>query len=50
MKRSLARKTLRYRAASHELRCSECRVTWISWLQRLVGDPRGMAPAPRRTR
>jgi hypothetical protein len=35
---------LRLRAALHELRCRECRVTWRSWLQRLLGDPRGMTP------
>jgi hypothetical protein len=36
----------RLRAAVHEIRCRECRVTWASWWQRLVGDPRGMAPRP----
>ena len=35
---------LHFEAALHELRCDECRVTWRSWLQRLVGDPRGMTP------
>jgi len=28
---------LRLRAAAHELRCWECRVTWVSWFQRLIG-------------
>jgi hypothetical protein len=36
----------RLRAAVHETRCLECRVTWTSWWRRLVGDPRGMAPRP----
>jgi hypothetical protein len=36
---------LRVRAAIHELRCWECRVTWTSWLQRLVGIERGMTPS-----
>lgn len=36
---------LRFRAAAHELRCWECRVTWRSWLQRLIGDRRGYSPA-----
>lgn len=37
-------KLTRYRAAYHELRCVECRVTWRSWWQRLIGDERGMTP------
>lgn len=32
------------RAALHELRCWECRVTWTSWAQRLVGLKRGYTP------
>jgi phage baseplate assembly protein gpV len=35
---------LRLQAALHEIRCQQCRVTWISWLQRLIGDKRGMSP------
>lgn len=27
----------RYRAAVHELRCRECRVSWGGWLGRLTG-------------
>lgn len=38
---------LRFRAAWHELRCWECRVTWRSWFQRVIGDPRGMTPGTR---
>lgn len=34
----------RLRAALHELRCPECRVTWPSWLQRLAWLPGGMTP------
>lgn len=34
------------RAALHETRCIECRVTWRSWVQRLLGIKRGYAPAP----
>jgi hypothetical protein len=37
-------KVLRVRAAIHELRCWECRVTWRSWIRRLIGDSRGYAP------
>lgn len=33
------------RAALHELRCAECRVTWKSWAQRLVGIKAGYSPA-----
>lgn len=32
------------RAALHELRCWECRVTWTSWAQRLIGINRGYTP------
>lgn len=32
------------KAAAHELRCWECRVTWTSWAQRLVGLKRGYSP------
>lgn len=32
------------RAAWHELNCRECRVTWKSWAQRLLGDRRGYTP------
>lgn len=35
------------RAAAHELNCWECRVTWLSWLQRLLFIPAGMRPRPR---
>jgi len=38
---------LRRKAAWHELRCLECRVTWTSWWQRLTGDGRGYAPTIR---
>jgi hypothetical protein len=34
----------RLKAAAHELRCWECRVTWTSWAQRLVGLKRGQTP------
>jgi hypothetical protein len=34
----------RLEAAQHEIHCRECRVTWKSWLQRLIGDKRGMTP------
>jgi hypothetical protein len=36
----------RLRAACHELRCQECRVTWLSWWLRIIGsaDPRAYAP------
>ena len=34
-------------AGVHELRCTECRVTWKSWAQRLLGDRRGYRPVPR---
>lgn len=34
----------RLKAAWHELRCRECRVTWRSWWQRLRGDPQGFDP------
>jgi hypothetical protein len=33
-----------YRVAWHELRCAQCRVSWKSWLRRVIGDPRGMDP------
>jgi hypothetical protein len=33
----------RHRAAIHELRCIECRVTWASWLLRLT-HLGGMSP------
>lgn len=39
---------LRLRAARHETRCRECRVTWGSWVERLVGLSRGYSPRPRR--
>lgn len=32
-----ARRSLRMRAAAHEVRCAECRVSWRSWWQRLTG-------------
>jgi len=35
---------LRFRAAIHEIACGECRVTWLSWLQRLAGIQRGFTP------
>lgn len=34
----------RLKAALHELRCWECRVTWTSWTQRLIGIKRGHTP------
>ena len=34
----------RAKAAIHEIRCQECRVTWMSWAQRIVGIPAGMTP------
>jgi hypothetical protein len=34
------------RAAVHEMRCRECRVTWRSWLARLLGVG-GTAPKVR---
>lgn len=39
------RLTLRLRAAFHELRCRECRVTWASLFQRLLGVPVGYSPS-----
>jgi hypothetical protein len=36
--------SLRLRAASHELRCAECRVSWRSWWRRIIGDLRGYNP------
>jgi hypothetical protein len=42
-------KTARHRAAVHELRCAECRVTWTSWAARLL-HLGGMSPKPRRSR
>jgi hypothetical protein len=35
---------LRLKAAWHELSCWECRVTWTSWAQRLMGVKRGYSP------
>lgn len=35
---------LRMKAALHEIRCTECRVTWRSWLQRILGMQRGYTP------
>jgi hypothetical protein len=35
---------LRLRAARHELRCWECRVTWRSLFQRLAGIKAGYTP------
>lgn len=32
------------RAAVHEVRCAECRVTWKSWVQRIFGIKAGFAP------
>lgn len=32
-----ARARLRLRAAAHEVRCAECRVTWPSWRARAAG-------------
>lgn len=34
----------RLNAARHELACIECRVTWSSWAQRLIGLRRGHTP------
>lgn len=36
---------LRVQAALHETRCRQCRVTWRSWLARLLGVG-GMSPKP----
>lgn len=35
----------RLRAAAHEIRCDECRVTWYSWILRLlfIGGMKPMA-------
>lgn len=41
----LVRTMTRLRAARHELRCAECRVTWKSWAQRLAGIGAGFTPA-----
>jgi len=38
------------KAAKHELRCRECRVTWTSWLQRLFGIKAGYSPTVRRVK
>jgi hypothetical protein len=38
------RVSTRWRAAWHELRCRECRVTWRSWLLRVLSWPAGMEP------
>lgn len=38
---------LRIRAARHEVRCSECRVTWKSWLQRILNIKAGFTPGAR---
>ena len=35
---------LRIKAAVHELSCWECRVTWLSWFQRLAGSTSGYSP------
>jgi len=40
MKRILTR----LQAARHETRCAECRVTWRSWVQRILGMQRGFSP------
>lgn len=32
------------KAAMHEVRCGECRVTWRSWWRRLNNDSRGFDP------
>lgn len=40
----------RLKAAWHELSCWECRVTWLSWVQRLLGMKRGFTPKPNRHR
>lgn len=37
-------KATRLRAAVHELRCAECRVTWRSWFLRLFNRDSGFAP------
>lgn len=34
----------RFRAAHHEIRCKECRITWRSWVQRILGMKRGFSP------
>lgn len=48
--RALQVRALRVRAAGHELRCRECRVTWKSWAGRLVGDRRAYRPLDYRVR
>lgn len=40
---------LRLEAAAHETRCRECRVTWWSWLLRLLDRDEGYTPLPRHT-
>jgi hypothetical protein len=35
---------LRFKAAAHEMRCAECRVTWRSLVQRLLGIRAGFSP------
>lgn len=42
---------VRIQAAIHELRCAECRVTWYSWLLRLlfIGGMKPMAKNWRRS-
>jgi hypothetical protein len=35
---------IRLKAALHEMRCWECRVTWRSWAQRIIGMKRGFTP------
>lgn len=41
---------MRLKAAAHETQCHECRVTWTSWAQRLLGISRGYSPRLRRSR
>lgn len=38
----------RTKAAWHELSCWECRVSWGSWIQRLLGLKAGYTPKVRK--
>ena len=40
------KRRVRVRAALHEVRCLECRVTWLSWAQRALGLEAGFVPRP----
>lgn len=43
----MRRISLTVKAARHELRCAECRVTWSSWLLRIFGCESGFTPGLR---